>query len=444
MSGLGKVSVAILSWNGRAHLETCLAALRDQQDPGVEWDVRLLDNASRDGTAEWVRREHPWVSLVESPVNLGFCAGNNRLIEDSNADAVALLNNDTRPERGWLRELVATLAAAPSDVAAVSGLIVDWEGARLDFARGLMTFDGHALQRDFRRRLGSVQLPAEGAELLFACGGNMLVRRTAFRAAGGFDESYFAYYEDVDLGWRLWAGGERVVFAPRAVVRHRSAASSDLLGLFNRGFLFERNAFLTAYKNYEAGWWERMMPAVMLAFLSRTQSLIVENNPGGALLSLDPYAGHIADTATQARPAAAVAAPGESLGEKWRRFGPREFARRGTRKAMRLLRGEPAPVDRAWATPVLEDSRTQAQLRAVSFLLRHLDAAAAMRARTQARRRRSDAEIFRRFPLAVVPTYPGDEALFASPGFRQWLPADAPLEWLRLADVMDLSPATRS
>ena len=79
--------------------------------------------------------------------------------------------------------------------------------------------------------------------------------------AGGFDPAYFAYYEDVDLGWRLWASGQRVLAAPRAVVHHRSGATSELLGLYRRGFLFERNAFLTVYKNVDDELWPRLMPA---------------------------------------------------------------------------------------------------------------------------------------------------------------------------------------
>lgn len=434
----GRVSVAILSWNGRQHLETCLAALAEQQDPGVPWEILVLDNGSSDGTAAWLRREHPRVRLLESPVNLGFCAGNNRLMELAEGDAVALLNNDTRPRPDWLAALVDAFAAAPADVAAVSGMIVDWAGERLDFARGLMTFDGHALQDGFRRPLAGVEIPAAGSELLFPCGGNVLLRRESFRGAGGFDESFFAYYEDVDLGWRLWSGGERVLFAPEAVVHHRSGATSDLLGLYNRGFLFERNAFLTAYKNYENGLWERMMPAILLTFMARTQTLVVENNPGGSVLGLDPYSGHIANTAGRDPGAAAPAPAPMSWMEKWRLYGAKEFCRRALRKARRQLSATGPGIDPAWATPAITDERTQAQFRVMSFLLRHLDSAAASRAAVQKRRRRSDREIFTRFPLALVPTYPGDERLFADPGFNAWLPADVPLQRLALGDVMDL------
>jgi GT2 family glycosyltransferase len=444
-----KVSVAVLSWNGRQHLETCLAALRNQDDPGVPWEVLVLDNGSTDGTAEWVRAHYPEVRLIASPVNLGFCAGNNRLVAAAAGEAVAFLNNDTRPQPGWLAALVAAFAAAPPDVAAVSGKIVDWAGERLDFGRGVMTFDGHAFQLDFRKPLARAEVPALGEELPFACGGNMLIRKASFLEAGGFDADYFAYLEDVDLGWRLWAGGERITFVPGAVVHHRSSATSDLLGLFNRGFLFERNAFLTAYKNYEPGLWEKVMPALLLTFLARTQVMLVANNPGAETLRLDPYAGHIANTAqrdgTIAEPAprGSTVLPPEprtvaNLARKLRDYGPREFTRRGIRKLREQLAPPPPPATSAApAPPTLTDERTVAQLRALSYLLSNLDRAAAQRAAVQKRRRRSDREIFARFPPYLVPTYPGDAELFASPGFAAWLPAELPLVRKTLPEIME-------
>ncbi len=442
MSGLRKVSVLILSWNGREHLEACLPALAKQQAPGCEYEVVVLDNGSTDGTVEWIRRRHPEVRLISSPINLGFCAGNNRLVAESNGDAVIFLNNDTRPKPEWLGTLVESLAGAPADVAAVSGQIIDWSGERLDFASGVLTFDGHAFQRDFGRPLDEVTVPSAGSELLFACGGNMIVRRTSFLDAGAFDDDYFAYLEDVDLGWRLWSGGERVIFEPGAVVHHRSMATSQHLGNENRGFLFERNAFLTAYKNYEAELWQQLAPAILLTLQHRTQTLMVQNNPGGDLLTINPYAGQIANTghgpAAASAPTAVTLPPpplDTTLAQKWRGYGPREFVRRGVRKASRaLLPGwlwEEAPT-----APQLSDPRTVAQLRALTHLMGQLDTSFARRQQVQARRRRSDREIFERFPLCVVPTYPGDTTLFASTAFESWLPEDLPLERTTLDEIM--------
>ena len=452
---IDKVSIVIVSWNGRQHLEHCLPALAAQEDPGVEVEILVLDNGSWDGTAEWMREHYPAVELVASPVNLGFCAGNNRLVERAAGDAVALLNNDTRPEPDWLRELVQALREAEEDVAAVSGLIVDWPGERLDFAGGLVTFDGHAFQKDYYRPLGEVALPEAGVELPFACGGNMLVRRQSFLDAGGFDESYFAYLEDVDLGWRLWSGGERIVFAPKAVVHHRSMATSDLLGNANRGFLFERNAFATVYKNLEEDLWRKLMPSILLTLTHRTQTLLVQNNPGGEQLTVDPYAGLIANTAhpTPAEPpsaaasAAAVPPPAPepprepTLLEKWKGYGPKDFLRRGLRKAVRgvlpeWILADPSAAPPSPDDPRLADDRTVAQFRAITQLLGHLDRTTASRRAVQARRKRSDLEYLQRFPLYVVPTYPGDERLFGGQAFEDLLPPEVPVVRATLEEVM--------
>ena len=80
----------------------------------------------------------------------------------------------------------------------------------------------------------------------------MAVRRSEFLESGGFDDDYFAYLEDVDFGWRQWIFGRRIVAEPRAVARHRGGATGEALGVFSRGFLFEKNAFATAYKNFDA------------------------------------------------------------------------------------------------------------------------------------------------------------------------------------------------
>jgi GT2 family glycosyltransferase len=426
-----RLSVLVLSWNGRAHLEPCLEALAAQRDPGVPWELLLLDNGSSDGTGEWVRARHPNVRLVESPVNLGFCAGNNRLAELAAGDALVLLNNDARPEPDWLAALADAWRGAPDDVAAVAGRIVDWEGERLDFGAGIRTFDGHAFQLDFRRPLAAARMPRSGDELAFPCGGNMLVRRRSFLEAGAFDPRYFAYLEDVDLGWRLWSGGERVVASADAVVRHRSAATSDQLGAYRRGFLFERNALLTAYTNYDEELWMRLMPAIWLTFLARIETLILAADPAARVLRDDPFA-----TAGAAR---APSAPHRTLRSRLAEHGPVELARRGARKAKRALAASFA--GRAPAGFRVEHPQAIEHLRAGSLFFDALDASAERRAAVQQRRRRTDRELLERFPLYLVPTYPGDERLFASPGFASFLPREPQLVRATLPEIMEWPPA---
>lgn len=133
--------------------------------------------------------------------------------------------------------------------------------------------------------------------------------------------------------------------------------------------------------------------------------------------------------------------PRLGLAEKWRAYGPREFVRRGVRKAVRsVLPGwildDVFLVGAGSHAPCLADDRTVAQLRAVTQLLGNLDGATAQRHRVQSRRKRSDREIFERFPLHVIPTYPGDDRLFSSEAFKAWLGEDLPLVHAAFDDIM--------
>lgn len=437
-----QVSVLIPSWNGRAHLEPCLAALAARVDPGLLVEILVLDNGSSDGTVEWLRRTHPEVRVVESRLNLGFAAGMNHLARAAGGDLLALLNNDTRPHPEWLAELITALAEAPPETAAVSGLILDWEGERLDFADGIVTFDGHAFQRGYRTPIDRAELPADGADLPFLCGANALVRRADFEQVGGFDGDYFAYFEDVDLGWRLRLAGRRIAFARRAVIRHRSMATSELLGRYRRGVLFERNAFATAFKNLDEQTFHGLMPAILATVLARTTTLLADGNPGGASLRDDPFPtlGHAesVDLIDQAAPGEtraagprALAAPSRQrrgLAERIARFGWRETARRALARL--------ASLSLARGGPVITDPRTLAQLQAVTGILGGLDRLAVKRRAVQALRRVPEQALLEQFPLWIVPTYPGDEAFFASDGFSALLPPGLPLERTLLDELM--------
>jgi hypothetical protein len=401
MPPLARISVLVVSWNGRERLEECLPALLAERAPGVAVEVLLFDNGSSDGTAAYLAERHPEVRVVPSPANVGFAEANNRLAALASGDALWLLNNDARPRPGCLAALADAWRAAPADVAAVAGLLVDWEGTRLDFGRGILVFDGHALAVDQGRTLAAARVPREGEELLFGCGANLLVRRSSFLAAGGFDARYFAYFEDVDLGWRLWAGGERVVAAPEAVASHRQGASSSRLGNRWRGGLFERNAFWTIDKNLEDDLRGELLPCVLMTYLARLEAMLERDAPELPRWFAEP-------------PPAAGAPPAAGL-------------------LARLVGARAAP--RA-SELRLDDDQLVAQLGALGGLVGGLDAIEAERAGLARRRRRSDREIFERFPLWIVPTYPGDARWLASPTFAAWLPRGLRFERARLDEVI--------
>src|SRR5207253_5618476 len=158
--------------------------------------VTVFDNGSTDGSIAAITARHPHVRFLPLGKNRGFTGGLAAAVARTRARNVIFLNNDAVPEPGWLASLVGAMDGAPDDVVSIGGKIVSIDGASIDFTGGAMTFDGHAFQLGFRMPLGSRPEPAAGAELFFACGGNMITKRAALERLGGFDDDYFAYLED--------------------------------------------------------------------------------------------------------------------------------------------------------------------------------------------------------------------------------------------------------
>lgn len=258
------VSVLVLNRNGRQYLDTCLSSLEAQEYPADRLTIEVVDNGSADDSIEFVRAHHPRVHVLALGTNHGFAGGYNIAVRRAATDFVAFLNNDTRVDPHWLMELVS--AADRHGAAAVASRMLDWEGERVDFAGGLLSFSGHAWQRGFGE---SAACTYNEDRLLFACAGSALMDRAAFLDAGGFDDEFFAYFEDVDLGWRLNLLGHTIVLAPRAITYHRLHGSFSQLAFTQRLRLFERNALAMIYKNYEASTLERVLPVAVALSLTR-------------------------------------------------------------------------------------------------------------------------------------------------------------------------------
>jgi len=244
-----EVAVAIPSCNGRALLESCLDALDASDYPKDRLEILVYDNGSSDGTVEWLAAARAHVRVLSADRNEGFAAPCNRLARAASARAVCFLNNDVRVEPGFLEAL--TRARVRTGAACIGARILSADARRIEFDGGSMSFLGHGAPLRGGAVASDHARDEKPFETLFASGAAMLVDREAFLAAGGFDEEYFAYFEDVDLGWRLWTLGERCVVAPAARARHREHASEELLPAGRRLALLERNALLSAVKNYE-------------------------------------------------------------------------------------------------------------------------------------------------------------------------------------------------
>lgn len=261
-------SLIVLNYNSKEHLPTCLSSLLQLDYPKERLELILADNGSTDGSVRYVREQFPQMRVIEHGRNEGFARGNNLAAQQSQADYVAFLNPDMRVEPEWLKELVR-VARSGEDVACAAAKILSWDGKTIDFVGSQLNFYGHGFNLNYGR-LYEPDLYLREKALPFACGGAMLIDRQVFLNCGGFDEDYFAYFEDVDLGWRLNLMGYRVLFAPQAVVYHHHHGAWGKRPAIHRMTLLERNAFYTIIKNYQDMNLDRILALALFLAVKRT------------------------------------------------------------------------------------------------------------------------------------------------------------------------------
>jgi GT2 family glycosyltransferase len=221
-----RTSIVIPNLNGRHFLGPCLEAVGAQIDQDLETIV--VDNGSEDGSVTFLREHFPSVRVVELGRNHGFAGAMNAGIWAAEGELVAVLNNDAEPQPAWLEELRRCLERHPRAAAATAKLVNSESPAMLDGA-------GDGLTRSFLPFVRGHGKPDEGRyeeeiEVFSASGTASLWRGDVLRELGGFDERFFAYYEDVDLSFRARLLGRECWYAPRAVAAHRrgGTAGEDL------------------------------------------------------------------------------------------------------------------------------------------------------------------------------------------------------------------------
>jgi GT2 family glycosyltransferase len=254
----GHVSVVIVNWNGQRYLESCLSSALNQTYP--DYEVVLVDNASSDGSVEFVRTRFPQVRLIALDENGGFAAGNHIGIRASEGDFVATLNNDTEVAPGWLKALVQGMSAAPKVGMVASKMcffdrreVINSTGIALDRAGIAWDRDGGALDAEAGTTPGEVFGP---------CAGAALYRRRMLDEIGGFDDDFFYLYEDVDLAWRGQLAGWRGWYCPDARVYHVHAGAGTEGTPFKR-FLLGRNRIWAMIKCYPSPHWIPRLPLLL-------------------------------------------------------------------------------------------------------------------------------------------------------------------------------------
>jgi GT2 family glycosyltransferase len=216
-----KVTVVIPNWNNLSWLPGCLDGLRAQQYQ--DFQIILVDNGSTDGSVAFVRKNYPQVRIVTFAQNRGFAPAVNAGIQQAHSEYVALLNTDTVPEPGWLRTLVETMEHSPPDVGFLASKMLQLQDpSTIDDAGDTLSWYGSARKRGSGE---SAEAYDQLEEVFSACAGAALYRRSFLQAAGGFDERFTSYLEDIDLGLRGRLLGYRCLYVPTAQVLHQGHGS---------------------------------------------------------------------------------------------------------------------------------------------------------------------------------------------------------------------------
>lgn len=210
-----QVSVIIVNWNGRAFIGKCLEALRHQNYRN--FSVVLVDNASSDGSADFVRTNFPEVEILLQDHNTGFARANNLALASITTPYAALLNNDAIADPEWLSSLVAALDEYPEAGFAASKMLLHDQPCTIDRVGDAYCRSGTAALRG----RGEADCKYHEKEWVFgACAGAALYRMEMLRDIGLFDEDFFLLYEDVDLSFRAQLCGYKCIYVPEAIVYH--------------------------------------------------------------------------------------------------------------------------------------------------------------------------------------------------------------------------------
>jgi len=236
--------VVVLNWNGLPVIESCLESILRQTYQPLE--LIVVDNGSEDASPDLVRNRFPRARLILNGKNLGYGAGNNVGIKASGGQYIFILNNDARLDPGCIERLIGPFKQDPGLGAGAPKILLQHEKKLLDAAGIVVYPDGLSIGRG---RMEPGEQYDEETEVFCASGCAALFRRVMLDEIGLFDEDFFAYAEDTDLGWRARLAGWKTHYVPEAVVYHHH---SKQFGTYSahKAFLVERNRIWVAWKNF--------------------------------------------------------------------------------------------------------------------------------------------------------------------------------------------------
>jgi len=246
-----RVAVVILNWNGQQHLANFLPSVLASTYTNLS--IIVGDNASTDTSVAWLQEVYPQIQVIENDKNYGFAGGYNQILAQVDADYFVLLNSDVEVTPDWIEPVVDLLEKNPNAAAAQPKVLSNADKTSFEYAGaagGLIDFLGYPFCRGrifdtIEKDYGQYE---KETEIFWASGAALFIKKEAWLLAGGFDESFFAHMEEIDLCWRLKRLGKQIWYCPAASVYHVGGGTLSAESP-QKTFLNFRNNLLILYKN---------------------------------------------------------------------------------------------------------------------------------------------------------------------------------------------------
>ena len=247
MTQIPKVAVVILNWNGINHLQQFLPSVLSSVWPNLE--IIVGDNASTDGSVEFIRHKYPSIKIIQNDRNYGFTGGYNKILALVDADYYILLNSDVEVSPGWITPVIALMendpliaAAAPKikafgqrdhfEHAGAAGGFIDKFG--YPFCQGRMFYEIEGDKEQYQ----------QSREVFWATGAAMFIKKHCWEEANGFDDRFFAHMEEIDLCWRLKNIGYKIMYCAGSEVFHLGGGTLNVENPFKTFLNFRNNLLL--------------------------------------------------------------------------------------------------------------------------------------------------------------------------------------------------------
>lgn len=272
-------SIVIVNYNGSSLLRECLDSLIATEYPSFE--IIVVDNNSSDNSAGMIKEHYPTCKLIQLPENRGFAVGNNIGASYSTGEYLVFLNNDTAVKPDWLKELIHVMEKDRS-VAIAQSMLLRSSESDVDSSGDFATRFGRTYNS---KRQGFV----DSREILSARGAAMAIRKSIFEELGGFDKDYFISFEDVELGWKAWICGYKVVMVPSSIVYHKSGSTGSKMSTMMT-FHGLKNQLSLITTHFETGLAIRNVTVVLFSLFFAFMALIFKIGSGKQSFSIDKKA----------------------------------------------------------------------------------------------------------------------------------------------------------